>query len=166
MPETAAVLLPFSVWSCAEKKYPAGYWIKSQTRTRFLFKTQFSSWISHLTNLQLEKKIDYIRHAKISPNKQFLLSLLLKKPHRWFAVGCPLLKLLCFADVQSRDMSNENRLTFPTQCLYLKFPFSLMRKPALSKKIKFPIPVSKHIGPNNSHTPFSHIPLLRVMASL
>lgn len=38
MPETAAVLLPFPVWSCGEKKYPLTHWISSQTRTRFLLK--------------------------------------------------------------------------------------------------------------------------------
>ena len=114
--------------------------------------------ITHLNNLQSEKKIDYIRHAKISPNKQFLLLVLLKKPHRWFVAGCPLLELLRFADVQSRDMSNENRLTFPTRCLHLKFPFSLMQNPTRSKRIKFPIPVSKHMGPNNPQTPFPTFP--------
>lgn len=51
-------------------------------------------------------------------------------------------------------MSNENRLTFPTRFLYLKFPFSLMQKPTCSKRIKFPIPVSKDIGPKNPQTPF------------
>lgn len=30
------------------------------------------------------------------------------------APECPLLELLLFADVQSRDMSKENRLTLPT----------------------------------------------------
>lgn len=37
--------------------------------------------ITHLNNLQSEKKMDVIQHAKISPNKQFLLLLLLKSSH-------------------------------------------------------------------------------------
>lgn len=114
--------------------------------------------ITHLNNLQSEKKIDSIRHAKISPNMWFLLLLFLKKTHRWFVAGCPLLELLRFADVQSRDMSNENRLTFPTRCFYLKFPFKSYAKTYASKRIKFPIPVSKHTGPNNPRTPFPTFP--------
>lgn len=110
--------------------------------------------ITHLNNLQSENKIDYIWYTKISPNKQFLLLLLLKKPHRWFVAGCPLLELLRFADVQGRDMSNENRLTFPTWCLYLKFLFSIMQNLTWTKRIKFPVPVSKHTGPNNPKTSF------------
>lgn len=47
--------------------------------------------IPHLNNPQSEKKRDYIKHAKISPNKQFLLlgssknhtDILLEATHYW-----------------------------------------------------------------------------------
>lgn len=113
--------------------------------------------ITHLNNLQSEKKIDYIRHAKIPPNKQFLLLLLLKKTDRWFVAGCPLLELLWFADVQSRDTSNE-KTDIPNPMPLSQVSICFMQKPSHSKRIKFPIPVSKHMGPNNPKTPFPTFP--------
>lgn len=113
--------------------------------------------ITHLNNLQLEKKIDYIKHAKISPSKQFLLlgfsknhtDDLLEAAHYWSRLHLQMSKA---------EKSKANRLTFPTQCLYLKFLLSLMQKTTCSKRIKFSFPVSKHMGPNNPKTPFPTFP--------
>lgn len=76
--------------------------------------------VTPLNNLQSEKKIGYIKHAQISPNKQFLLlasskkhtDILLEAAHCWSHFNLQMAKA---------EKSKANRLTFPTWCLCLKF---------------------------------------------